>query len=419
MSPAPTSLAVTVAHASTYLTSPLSTRLAPQLHSLVQSALEASLTSTFLPSWNQEDPTRGAGRRVLTFTPGSVPPRPVYAACQVAQIPWDFWANAIKEEYNLSEFDLCVDPGCVCVRAKSPQSTNNLKGIWASMAISTPVSMTVWSAAQELQKYQLQHEQQQMQYQQQQQQQAESSSPKLAQLQQLRSQAEARSISRMHTPQPTSISLPTSQAKSTPKTLAQRLMEEDDAEDEALFSMLAAEMRAPTWKTPVLETFPSSDLGVDALPPVPSVPQNLYQLQIPSQSSHQRAAFGHSRSSSRSSVASSSFSIYSSASSGGSTSDDAMSSCSSLTSLTSASTAASSTCSLPLAAATAGGVGGAVGATKKNARNRRERVFVDTSKTEVTPYDGGKTTVLTGGVMLGAVPAKNSRAANGRKMPRF
>ena len=34
-------------------------------------------------------------------------------------------------------------------------------------------------------------------------------------------------------------------------------------------------------------------------------------------------------------------------------------------------------------------------------RARQAKVFVDTSKTEVTPYDGGKTTVLTGGVMLG------------------
>ena len=33
---------------------------------------------------------------------------------------------------------------------------------------------------------------------------------------------------------------------------------------------------------------------------------------------------------------------------------------------------------------------------------RQARVFVDTSRTEVTNYDGGKTTVLTGGVMLGA-----------------
>ena len=34
-------------------------------------------------------------------------------------------------------------------------------------------------------------------------------------------------------------------------------------------------------------------------------------------------------------------------------------------------------------------------------RARQARVFVDTTKTAVTNYDGGKTTVLTGGVMLG------------------
>jgi protein Tob/BTG len=50
-----------------------------------------------------------------------------------------------------------------------------------------------------------------------------------------------------------------------------------------------------------------------------------------------------------------------------------------------------------------------------NKRSRRERarqarIFVDSSKNQVTPYEGGKTTVLTGGVMLGApapkVPAR-------------
>jgi len=39
-------------------------------------------------------------------------------------------------------------------------------------------------------------------------------------------------------------------------------------------------------------------------------------------------------------------------------------------------------------------------------RNRQVRVHVDASKTDVTPYDGGKTTVLTGGVMLGPAPSK-------------
>jgi len=48
-------------------------------------------------------------------------------------------------------------------------------------------------------------------------------------------------------------------------------------------------------------------------------------------------------------------------------------------------------------------------------RLRQSRVFVDTSKTEVTPYDGGKTTVLTGGVMLGGGPkaAKPKKALLG------
>lgn len=47
-------------------------------------------------------------------------------------------------------------------------------------------------------------------------------------------------------------------------------------------------------------------------------------------------------------------------------------------------------------------------------RLRQSRVFVDTSKIEVTPYDGGKTTVLTGGVMLGSGPkaAKPKKATS-------
>jgi len=46
---------------------------------------------------------------------------------------------------------------------------------------------------------------------------------------------------------------------------------------------------------------------------------------------------------------------------------------------------------------------------------RQSRVFVDTTKTEVTPYDGGKTTVLTGGVMLGGGPkaTKPKKALSG------
>lgn len=34
----------------------------------------------------------------------------------------------------------------------------------------------------------------------------------------------------------------------------------------------------------------------------------------------------------------------------------------------------------------------------------QSQVIIDVTKKEVTPYDGGKTTVLTGGVMLGCKP---------------
>lgn len=46
----------------------------------------------------------------------------------------------------------------------------------------------------------------------------------------------------------------------------------------------------------------------------------------------------------------------------------------------------------------------------------RSRIFVDSTKTQVTPYDGGKTTVLTGGVMLGG--ASSSKNGNGRRWRR-
>jgi protein Tob/BTG len=39
-------------------------------------------------------------------------------------------------------------------------------------------------------------------------------------------------------------------------------------------------------------------------------------------------------------------------------------------------------------------------------RSRQARAYVDTSKKEVIPYAGGKTTVLTGGVMLGDGPKR-------------
>lgn len=131
------------------------------------------------------------------------------------------------------------------------------------------------------------------------------------------------------------------------KTLAQQLLERDRAEDDELFNMIADEVSAPTWMTPVVDRFPA-----------------------PARSDSPLSAIStDSCSSYRSSDSCSCFST-TTASTLSSTSDKASSKLS------------------------------------RRERARQARVFIDTSKTDVTPYDGGKTTVLTGGVMLGAAPSK-------------
>lgn len=140
------------------------------------------------------------------------------------------------------------------------------------------------------------------------------------------------------------------------KTVAQQLLEGDSAEDDELFAMIADEVSAPTWTTPVIDHFPT---------PVRS-------------ESPLSAISTDSRSSSRSSNSSSCLSYSSSARTESRGSRSCYSSASSKLS--------------------------------RREKVRQARVFVDTSKTDVTPYDGGKTTVLTGGVMLGAPPAKGKAA---------
>jgi BTG family len=138
---------------------------------------------------------------------------------------------------------------------------------------------------------------------------------------------------------------------SSSKTLAQQLLEADSQEENELFAMIAEEVRDPTWFTPILAQFPS----------VPSHPL-IADISRPSPISRPS-----SRASSSSSSGSSFFS-----------SPESIDSFSSFTSEESKSK------------------------MSRRERARRAKVFIDTSKTEVTNYDGGKTTVLTGGVMLGA-----------------
>jgi len=48
-------------------------------------------------------------------------------------------------------------------------------------------------------------------------------------------------------------------------------------------------------------------------------------------------------------------------------------------------------------------------------RARQAKVFIDTTKTEVTQYEGGRTTVLTGGVMLGGTTSKSKSRSSASK----
>ncbi|KAH9921989.1 uncharacterized protein BXZ73DRAFT_91683 [Epithele typhae] len=132
------------------------------------------------------------------------------------------------------------------------------------------------------------------------------------------------------------------------KTYAQQLLEFDQ-DDEELFALIADEIREPTWLTPRSST-----------------------------SSPMSTISSHSRSSSFSSGSGFSFSSVDSASSYTSSSTVSQSSC-----------AASPADERPQVK------------LSRRERARQARVFVDATKTAVTNYDGGKTTVLTGGVMLG------------------
>ncbi|KAL5535211.1 hypothetical protein ACEPAF_3305 [Sanghuangporus sanghuang] len=345
-----TSLAVTVAHAVTYLTRPLATRLTQSSLSALQTVLEASLAAAFAPTWTPHDPTRGSGRRVLSFAPGCLPPKPVYKACAAVGVDWTAWSALLSDK----EFDLLVDPGSVCLRIPRP---------WGP-----PSCVTIWCSEGHYQALDL--------------------ATKGVQVQ--------RSCG-VHTPQPIA-AVPAPQPS---KTLAQRLIEDDEEED--LFSLIDAKVRDAEWKSPVTEVFPTtvSFGGQFTLTPAGAAAATA-TLMNPAAS-----FLGHSRSSSRSSITSAA------STSSSFLSDDALSSCGSLSSVSTASSA--------LSGAGTSSTSTSISNDRKigHARSRSGRVFIDKNRTEVTPYDGGKTTVLTGGVMLGAPPARNSHAASRNKIPRF
>lgn len=306
MAPSATSLSITVAHAVAHLTRPLSAVYSATTIIKLQLVLEANLTALYAPQWFPREPLRGSGRRCLTFSPDCLPPRSIYNACLAAGVQWFDWIAVLGGR----EFDFFVDPGCISMRfgKEGSGAYNKLYTIWSDSE-ETPTAAVF--------------DEERIQA-------------------QLRAQAGARAVK---------------------KTLAQQLLENDNEEDDQLFAMIADEVSAPTWMTPIIDKFP--------------VPRSTSPLSTIS---------SHSRSSSRSSNSSSGFSFSSSES------------VDSFGSFTSASATSSPDKVIPK--------------QSRRERARQARVFVDTTKTAVTPYDGGKTTVLTGGVMLGggkATPAASKK----------
>ena len=289
------SIAVTLAHAIAYLTRPLIVHYSATTIIKLQLALEANLTAQYSSTWCPEDPLRGSGRRCLTLSPASLPPRPVHKACESANVEWSQWIKLLGG----IEFDLFIDPGSVSVRF----------GNWAA-GNKVGKCLTVWSEASSTQS-------------------TTRTKPTMA---------------------PLSIQS---------KTLAQQLLEDDSQEENELFAILADHVREPTWITPIKTNFP----------PVQS-PLSAESLSSIDRSSNGSPVSTHSRSSSRSSYSSSIFSYPGSVDS-----------------------LATSESSEPK--------------MSRRERARTAKVFIDNSKNQVTNYDGGKTTVLTGGVMLGASPVKS------------
>ncbi|TBU64810.1 hypothetical protein BD310DRAFT_287206 [Dichomitus squalens] len=157
------------------------------------------------------------------------------------------------------------------------------------------------------------------------------------------------------------------------KTYAQQLLEVDQ-DDEELFALIADEIREPTWLTPILCEFPS----------IPAPARDITSSPMSTVST----LSSHSRSSSSSSSSGFTFSSVESGDSYGSSSTISQSSC-----------ALSPSDEKPKPK------------LSRRERARQARVFVDSSKNQVTNYDGGKTTVLTGGVMLGGGPTPKAKPA--------
>jgi len=186
------------------------------------------------------------------------------------------------------------------------------------------------------------------------------------------------------------------------KTLAQSII---DDEENAIFDLIQHEVSSssdPSYSSATVSSNSSATWMAPLLDQFPTVPAATISQAFNSSSSSLRGspsviASSISRSSSRASMISSSGFSFSSSE----TSD----SCGSMSSFSSR-----SSLDLPSSKPTTA----TASQRSRRSRPRLPNVFIDGSKKEVTNYDGGKTTVLTGGVMLGNPSSKPTNTRSGR-----
>ncbi|EIN08422.1 hypothetical protein PUNSTDRAFT_144021 [Punctularia strigosozonata HHB-11173 SS5] len=119
---ASSSLNVALSRAILNLTQPLLASYDSATILALTQALHANLTAAYTLSWDPSNPTRGSGRRCLSFSPATLPPRPVHAACVAANVSWAEWSRLLGNR----EFDMFIDPGRIAVRVAGAPSASDL-----------------------------------------------------------------------------------------------------------------------------------------------------------------------------------------------------------------------------------------------------------------------------------------------------
>lgn len=155
------------------------------------------MITDYAPTWQSRDPLSGSAHRSLILSAECLPPRAIYASCISAGVQWFDWMYFLGN----SEFKLSVDPGKISVQQCHSDSR--------------PV--TVWAA--------------------------EVPSPAVA-TRKPRCDTIQAAIKRRY--------------DAHQKTFAQEILENDNEEDDQLFSVLADHINAPQWMTPVTDKFPTS-----------------------------------------------------------------------------------------------------------------------------------------------------------------